>query len=269
MIENLLTINLSLQLLGAGAVVYIVQKFIDTLTSHIFDKKIFYPIFSSIKKRWKILKTNAKPVKATFSLSYTPEENLSVSSTTERLKRTFHKVEDSSNGKITIDDEYWSVSERRGKVEFHYSDQRESFTANINLVRDTECVKSTPSGDPDEVNVGSIGLEIGFKFPFKQLEDTLFNLGSLISYLEAGFESQIRGNFSSGRFVITPVNTDLTIDEWVEEEQFDISLLLATEGQDRTEVEFFSDRAIVKSNQREIDAKTVKYMKELLLNYYL
>lgn len=269
MSADLLTIDLSLQLLGAGAIVYIAQKFIDTLTSHIFDKKIFYPIFKSIKREWKILKTNAKPVKATFSLSYTPEQDLSISSTVERLKRTFHKVEKSSNGKITINDEYWSVSERRGKVEFHYSDQRESFTVNIDLVRDTGSVKAIPSGDPDEVKVGSIGLEIGFKFPFKQLEDTLFNLGSLISYLEGGFDGQIRGNFSGGRFVITPVNTDLTIDEWVEEEQFDISLLLATEGKDRTEVEFFSDRAVVKSNQREIDAKTVRYMRELLLNYYL
>lgn len=266
MIGNILSV---LDLLGVGALLWLAQKFVDNLTSYLFDKRIFHPIYKNIRRRWKIIKTNADPVQATFSLSYTPEQNLTIASAIEKLKQAFHQIERSSSGKISIHDEYWSVSERRAKVEFHYLDQREAFTVDVRLVRDSQSLKETPSGDPDQIQVGNIGLEIGFGFPFKLLEDTLFNLGSLINYLEDGFDGQVKGSFSGGRFVITPVNTDLTIDDWVEQEQFDISLLLATESDDRTEVEFFSDRAIVKSNQREIDAQTVRYMRELLLNYYL
>lgn len=269
MIGDLLSLDYSLQIVGVAAIVWAVQKIIDNFADHFFNKKIFYPLYKKALRNYKIYKTKADPVRATFSVSYTPDYDLTIASATEKLERAFQQAQQASSGKITINDDYWSETERRGKVEVYYSDQTELFNIDVELVRDPDSVRSNPSGDPDSVQVGSIGLEIHFNFPFNLLEDTLFNLGSLISYLEDGFQDQIRGGFSGGRFIISPVNTDLTIDEWVEDEKFDISLLLATEDDDRTEVEFFSDRAIIKSNQREIDAKTVKYMRELLLNYYL
>lgn len=269
MIEQILTLDVSLQVIGAAALAWMGQKFIDKLTGHLFNKKVFYPIYRKAARQYKIHKTRGIPVNAKFSLSYTPDDNPTISTAIARLEQAFQDAEQASSGKITISDEYWSESERRGRIEVCYSDQTEVFTIDVDLVRDTDSVRETPSGNPEKVRVGSVGLEIDFNFPFYLLEDTLFNLGSLINYLEDGFRSQIRGSFSGGRFIISPVNTDLTIDEWVKEEQFDISLLLATKDDNRTEVEFFPDRAIVKSNQREIDAQTVKYMRELLLNYYL
>lgn len=257
------------EFLSLGALLYIAQKFTDNILSHLFDKKVFNPIFKRIKRKIKIIKTRASPVEATFSVSYTPRENITIESAVERLNTAFEKAENASNGKITIEDKKWDLSDREGKVEFQYPEQKGTFKIDIDLTQDVNSLKDSPSSDFNKINVGTVGLEIKFDFPFHHLEDTLFNLGSLLNYVETGFEDQIQGSFSGGRFVISPVKNGLSIDDWVEEEKFDISLLLATEDSNRTEVEFFSDHAVVNSNQREIDAKTVNYMRELLLNYYL
>lgn len=266
---DLVTVDVSLQVAGAVFLIWLGQKLFDTLLNFLIDKRVFRPVYERILRRLKILKTRGDPVAATFSLSYTPEEDLTITTAMERLKAGFGRAEDLSSGKISIESSHWDKYEREGQVEIQYSDKTEIFTTRIQFVQDTESLRETPSGDPDEVLVGSIGIEVDFNFPFHLLEATLFNLGSLINYLEEGFQDQMRGSFSGGRFVISPVKSDLTIDDWIKEEQFDISLLLATEDDKGTEVEFFSDRAVVKSNRREIDAQTVTYMRELLLNYYL
>jgi len=268
-LSNLFSLDVSLQAAGVIFLVWLGQKTIDALTKFLINKRVFHPIYQRILRRIKILKTRGDPVGATFSLSYTPEEDLTISTAIERLKTGFNRAERISNGKISIQSSHWDKHKREGQVEIHYSNKTEVFNTRIQLVQDTESVRETPSENPDEVLVGSIGLEIDFDFPFHLLEDTLFNLGSLINYVEEGFQDQMRGSFSGGRFVISPVESDLTIDDWIKEEHFDVSLLLASEDDKGTEVEFFSNRAVVKSNRREIDAQTVTYMRELLLNYYL
>lgn len=266
---DLLTLNVSLQAAGVILLIWLGQRTIDVFANLLIDKRLFQPVYKRILRRIKILKTRGDPVGATFSLSYTPEEELTISTAIDRLKSGFERAERASNGKITIQSSHWDKHERKGQVEVYYSDKTEVFNTRVKLIQDTDSLREVPSGDPNEVLVGSIGLEIDFNFPFHLLESTLFNLGSLINYIEKGFQDQLRGNFSGGRFVISPVKSDLTIDDWIKKERFDISLLLTTEDDEGTEVEFFSDRAVVKSNRREIDAQTVNYMRELLLNYYL
>lgn len=269
MFSDLLSLDVSLQAAGVVLLIWLGQRTIDSFANLLIDKRVFQPVFKRLVRRIKILKTRGDPVGATFSLSYTPEEDLTISDAIDRLKTGFDRAEHASNGKITIQSSHWDKHEREGRVEIRYSDKTEVFTTRVKLIQDTESIRKAPSGDPDEVLVGSIGLEIDFDFPFHLLENTLFNLGSLVNYVEAGFQDQMRGDFSGGRFVISPVESDLTIDDWIKKERFDISLLLTTEDNEGTEVEFFSDRAVVKSNRREIDAQTVNYMRELLLNYYL
>lgn len=258
-------------LLGMGIIVglWFVQKIIDAIAVRLVNERIIEGVIQRIIRRIKIIRTRGDPVSATFSLSFTPEQDLTVSDATNKLKTGFQRAEQASSGKISIESQHWDESGRDGRIEIHYSDDTEVFNIDVNIVQDTASIRQADSIDPANIKVGSVGLDIEFRFPFDLLEDTLFNLGSLINYLEDGFNSEILGSFSDGRLVISFVDTGLTIDDWIEEEQFDISLLLATEGEDRTEVEFFPDRAVVKSNKREIDAQTVRYTKELLLNYYL
>lgn len=263
------TLDFSLQAAGVLFFIWLGQRLVDTVASRVIDKKVFQRIFARAAREIKIIKTRGDPVGATFSLSYTPEEDLTIASATDRLETAFKHAEQSSGGKISIVSQHWDEKDRKGNVEIEYSDKTEKFTVKTNLIQDTESLRKAPSGSPDDVLVGSIGMEIEFDFPFHLLEDTLFNLSSLTNYLEDGYSEQIRGSFSGGRFVISPVKNDLTIDEWIEEERFDISLLLSSKDESGTEVEFFPDRAIIKSKQREIDAMTVSYVRELLLNYYL
>jgi hypothetical protein len=258
-------------LLGMAVVVglWFGTKIVDAIAARLVNEKIIEKVFNRIVRRIKIFRTRGDPVSATFSLSFTPEQDLTVSDAIDKLEIGFNRAEQASNGKISIESQHLDESDRDGKVEIHYSDATEAFNIDVDIIQDPDSIRQMNSVDPANIKVGSIGLDIEFRFPFHLLEDTLFNLGSLVNYLEDGFNSEIRGSFSDGSLVISPVEDGLTIDDWIEKEQFDISLLLTTEGEDRTEVEFFPDRAVVKSNQREIDAQTVQYTKELLLNYYL
>ena len=211
MIEVIPSLGTALEIFSIGVFLYLAQKLVDNAIGHFFDKKVFSPIFKRIKRKIKIIKTRADPVAATFSLSYTPQEDITVESAVERLKTVFEEAEATSSGKVAIVNRNWSLSDREGTVEFQYPDQKGTFKINIDLIQDVDSLESEPSPDPDRVHVGSIGLEIEFDFPFQRLEDTLFNLGSLINYIEDGFEDQIRGNFSGGRFVISPVKNDLAL----------------------------------------------------------
>lgn len=244
-------------------------KIVDAIAVRLVNEKIIERLVQKIIRRIKIIRTRGDPVSATFSLSFTPEQDLTVSDAMNRLETGFQRAEQASSSKISIESQHWDESDRDGKVEIHYSDATEAFNIDVDIVQDPDSIRQVDSIDPANIQVGSIGLDIEFRFPFHLLEDTLFNLGSLVNYIEDGFNSEIRGSFSDGSLIISPVDDGLTIDDWIEEEQFDISLLLTTEGEDRTEVEFFPDRTVVKSNKREIDAQTVRYTKELLLNYYL
>lgn len=258
-------------LLGMAVVVvlWFGTKIADAIAVRLVNEKIIGRIVQKIIRRIKIIRTRGDPVSATFSLSFTPEQDLTVSDATNKLETGFQRAEQASSGKISIESQHWDESDRDGKVEIHYSDATEAFNIDVDIVQDPDSIRQADSINPANIQVGSVGLDIKFRFPFHLLEDTLFNLGSLMNYLEDGFNSEIRGSFSNGSLVISPIDDGLTINDWIEEEQFDISLLLTTEGEDRTEVEFFPDRAVVKSNKREIDAQTVRYTKELLLNYYL
>jgi len=258
-------------LLGMVAVVgiWFGTKIIDAIAARLINEKIIERVVQKIVRRVKIIRTRGDPVSATFSLSFTPEQDLTVSDATNKLEAGFQRGEQASTGKISIESQHWDETDRDGKVEIHYSDATEAFNIDVDIVQHPDSIRQADSIDPTNIQVGSIGLYIEFRFPFHLLEDTLFNLGSLMNYLEDGFNSEIRGSFSDGSLVISPVDDGLTIDDWIEEERFDISLLLTAEGEDRTEVEFFPDRAVVKSNKREIDAQTVRYTRELLLNYYL
>lgn len=268
MIVDSLSWGTPLDVAGLLFIVWIGQKFIDTLVSFAIDRRVFQPVYERILRKIKIFRTRADPVAAQFSLSFTPRDPITVSEAVERLKRSFDKIEQISSNKVSVSSQSWTPTDREGSLVLFYSDRTEKFNIQVDITPDPQSIRNHPSGNADDLLVGSIGLEVEFDFPFHLLEHTLFNVGSLISYVEDGIEDEMRGTFSSGRFVVAPVHTNLTLDEWIQKEKFDVSLLLASED-DRTEVEFFGDRAIVKSNGREIDAKTVKYVRELLLNYYL
>lgn len=267
--SELLTLDMSLQTAGVLFFVWLGQRLVDRAASFFFDKKLFEPIYEKVARKAKIYKTQATPIGATFSLSFTPSENMTVSQAIESTRESFELAERSANGKLSIESDYWDGHDREGRVKIQYDDKTEVFDVSIEFTPDTDSIREHPSGNPEALEVGSIGLEIDFDFPFRQLNDSILNLSSVMDFLESGFQDQMRGSFSGGRFVVEPLNSDLKIDDWVEEEKFDISLLLTNPNNGGAEVEFFGNKAVVKSEQRTIDAQTVKYVRELLLNYYL
>ncbi|OAQ52197.1 hypothetical protein HTG_11290 [Natrinema mahii] len=74
---------------------------------------------------------------------------------------------------------------------------------------------------------------------------------------------------SGAQFIIHPVDSNLTLDEWIRREEFDVSLLLASKGQAKTEVEFFPDHAEIHPPYLEIDEEVIRYIRLMIINYYL
>jgi len=72
---------------------------------------------------------------------------------------------------------------------------------------------------------------------------------------------------TTGQFVVQPVDHNLTLDEWVGKERFDVSLLLESDDGNRS-VTFFGDRAEMSTPTKRVDRKSAEYIRELLLNYY-
>lgn len=266
---ELFTVDFSLQAIGAVSLLWLGQKIADNIVSVLFDRKVFYPIFRRASRRWKIFKTKADKIASKFIFSFTLKESLTVEELVDKLDKSMEAMEEKSNGKISIESKHWELADREGKITAHYSNKKNKFDISVKMVQDTEALRENPATDPSSTVIKAVGFELDFFFPFKALDTTLFNLGSLISNMEKSLSQNIRGSFSNGRFEISPLKNGLTIDEWVSEKKFDVSLLLTSEESDQTEVEFFSDRAVVKSNEREIDGETVDYLKGLLLNYYL
>ena len=73
---------------------------------------------------------------------------------------------------------------------------------------------------------------------------------------------------TDGRFVVSPIESKLTLDDWIKKEQFDVSLLLESEDR-RNSVEFYSGRAVISSPHTDVDDKAVGYIRATPLNYYL
>lgn len=118
-------------------------------------------------------------------------------------------------------------------------------------------------------SIGSIGISITFRFEFGKLRNSIIDLILFAPFLRAAAESTLPvKSITDGRFVVSPIDNDLTLDDWIKQDKFDVSLLLNSED-GRSSVEFYSDKAVITSPHTDVDDKTVEYIRATLLNYYL
>lgn len=256
-------------LIGAGLVIalWIIGKGLDYLFEWALDRKIIAPIVDGAKWRIRALWTRANPIESGFEVSYTPRDDLTRREARSVVEDVFENVEESSHDRLSVDGVAWDGD--TGKSQVTHIDGHYPYEVKVSLPPSSDDMRENPGVDSLERKISKIHVRIWFKFPFHAMDDVLSNLGTFASFLERSFKQTIRGTISDGQFIIDPVEGNLTLDEWIEQEGFEISVLLASEGKSKTEVEFFPDHAEVHPPYLEIDSETRRYIRLMILNYYL
>lgn len=253
-------------LLGLGALV--LARLVDVILFRLLERRFFGTIYQWFIQRVKILLTRFNPISATFQFSITPDGSPSLDYLESRIESVLETCEEISEGRIEFGDVRWDSAGQNLQITAEYMDSNYPYQIDIGFTPDSESLQEADVTTTTEADVNNFGIKINFQFAFHNLESALINLSAFVGLLERAFSQEIGGRASSGQFVISPLDNDLTMDDWIEERRFDVSVLLRSEDK-RASVEFFNDHAVIDSPYLEIDSDMVDYVRATLLNYYL
>ena len=243
--------------------IYFGLKFIDFISERVFNRALFGSLYQYIKQKIKILQTNAKPIHIDFQfkIRITPKYLDDVK--TLAIRMCNHITKD-SKGRIDLPTPTWSDDGSCGNVNIAFG--KLHYILSITLIRNYERIDK--EGNINSIPIDNISVSTGVDFPFSSLSDAVMNLNVINSFIRQAILREVPNTkFSKGTFVVAPIKGKLTLDQWIKEKKFDVSLLLKSEEQ--IIVEFYVDRAELTTPYFEIDASSVQYLRGILLNYYL
>lgn len=254
-------------IVGAASVLVIpvVTTLIDYLAQSLLDRKIFEPLWSGARRRFKAWRTKRNKITSDYEFSIYLSSNLSFDNTRDIAADLLEKVDQDSDGDFDIIEQKWSDDDREIDITARYKNRKEPYELRLNFVPDSGDAFDTEF-DP---SIGSVGVTITFQFEFGQLKGSMIDLMLFARFFRDAVTDLLPvRSVTDGRFVVTPIDNDLTLDEWIKKEQFDVSLLLESQDQ-RSSVEFHGNKAVISSPHTDVDDKTVEYIRATLLNYYL
>jgi len=248
----------------------ILLKVIDILLEAWINKTFFRRIWTWASKSFKKFITRFKPIKIRFQfrVQISPEKPTKVK---EKVARIINYVAESYGEQIEFSPLTWNDADNMCSLKAKYNKQEYGINIFISTEYqdfDLEPEVFEPSIEKETVISDSIAFLIETNFPFYALDRTLLSLSALTSLLKEGLkETFIDIKFSKGMFVIAPIKGDFTIDHWIKEKRFEVSLLL--KAQEKIFVNLYPDRAEIIFPTLQIDDKVYEYLKGTLLNYYL
>jgi hypothetical protein len=244
-------------------------KIIDMILEHFLNKTLFARIWNYIAKSVKIFLTRLKPIKICFSFR-TQIEPSDPAKIKEKVVQLISALSEKHKGRIEFSTLTWNdannmaslrvaFNEREFNVDVHISFEYQDFDPEKEIELDKEEIITISD---------SIAFSIETDFPFNTLEKMLLGLSALTNFLKDELNEifpEIR--FSKGMFTIAPTKGDFTMDHWIKEKQFEVSLLL--KAQEKILLKLYPKRAEIIFPTLQIDDKVSEYLKATLLNYYL
>lgn len=243
--------------------IYIGLKVIDLIAEHVFHRAFFGPFYQYIKRQIKIFQTNANPIHVDFQfkIRITPQY---LDDAKTLVRKMCNHITKDSKGRIDLPTPTWSDDGSCGNVNIAFG--KLHYILSITLIRNYERIDK--EGNINSIPIDNIAVSIGVDFPFSSLSDAVMNLSVINSFIRQAMLREVpNAKFSKGTFVVAPIKGELTLDQWIKEKKFDVSLLLKSE--DQIIVDFYVDRAELTTPYFEIDASVVQYLRGILLNYYL
>jgi len=250
---------------AAGVTTLIAGAVVEVIVERIFDKKVFRRILAYVYMRYKIYKTRFRNIELRFEFTFEPNNDITKATAQSELESALDNLERESKGRFDVG----KLTEGENsdlQVNIDFLDER--YRMDITLSEDTRAIRNEDLA-PKEAPVNSIGFSISFDFPFQQLDNAMDDIGVLSTQLKQMITSEMSGRaMEDGKIVVTPIEDGLTLDEWIQERRFDVSLLLTSEGE-TTSVEFHEDEAVIRTPYLNIDSEVREYLRATLLNYYL
>ena len=263
---------LSAQTLSGVAIalgLWIFAKTFDYLLQRYLGKRIVAPIVNAVTWRAKSLLTRFDPIEASFHLNYTPRGSITVSEGKDAIDNVLSEIPTKTGGRVTTALSGWNG--REGVYKASHSDAKEDYKIKIRFNRDVDDLTSNPDADLADSEISEIHFEIQFSFPFPDIDTELANVGVLVGKLEKALDEEIGGSASPARILLHSVENSLSLDRWILNEDFEVGLRLTGNDDDveQTEIEFFSDHIEVYPPYYEIDGELIRYIRILVMNYYL
>ncbi len=146
----------------------------------------------------------------------------------------------------------------------------------IKLNRDQSDQVQNPDADVSEQLVERIHFNIDFEVSHPSLDKELPNLGIIINRLESHLDEVFHGYTSQGIVMFRITDSDLSMDDWIEDGNYDVKVEVSPEelegdeeSPNRTEIEFYPDHIKLHPPYHEMDGEVIDRLKLLLEKYYL
>lgn len=265
---NWITSRQTLSGIAIPVVMWLGSKFVDAIAQEFFSGKIIAPALQSLKWRIRAFRTRLDKLSCEFVMSYTPDRDITLDrgktlveeSITDCTKRSKNRIEESEIS--------WTNSSN-AHLKLEHIDSDLPFEFEIYLVETRPNLPHETQPSEEDGYIDKISIEVEFKFAYRDLSDTLSNLNTTISILTESFDEIIGGRKSSGKFILEPIEGGLKVDEWIREEGLDVTTKLHSTKEERTQVDFFRDRAEVNTPYLQMDTEVERYIRIILLDYYL
>jgi hypothetical protein len=244
-------------------------KIIDLILDYFLNKTLFGRMWNYLAKSLKMFMTRLRPIKICFQFRVQVERS-DVTNLKERVGHIIESLSDKLKGRIEFSTITWNDTDNQGSVKIFYNKREFGMEVDISTEYQELDVDQMIPSKKEKVLVfsDSLAFSIETNFPFNALDQMLLSLGGLTN----SFKDELNDIFpeirySKGMFTIAPVKGDLTMDQWIKEKQFEVSLLL--KAQDRFLVNLYPKKAEIIFPTVQIDDKVSEYLKATLLNYYL
>ncbi len=220
---------------------------------------------------YKKYRTKFKKIKTDFEYTAYTREDVTISEAKDRVEVAVENCRPVSKDNVEIDDiRKVSDSESGHKIEatVRYLDH-DPFVITFDLIPDSASMMDSDVQTTADAKLSSIGISIRFEFEFYELKGVLMDLNNFANFLQTGLEQEFTiREFTNSQLTVGSLKSEPSLDDWIKEQRFEVSLLLKAEQEERS-VKFYGDKAVLTSPYAQVDDKTADYIRATLLNYYL
>lgn len=247
----------------------ILMKIIDVVLGHFLNKTFFSKIWVLISKSVKKFQTRWRPITMCFQFRIKFESRTTMN-IKEKLNELFENLSEKHKGHIVFSLLTWTDTDRMGSVNVKFNERE--YKIGMHIDSDFKEIELEEEVFENKENISEVSESVAFSievnFPFNSIEYMLLSLTSLTNFITDQFKEILTVvGLSKGLFTIAPVKTDFTMNHWIKEKQFDVSLLL--KARENIIVNLYPKKAEIVFPTLQMDEKVSEYLKATILNYYL
>jgi|AntDeeMinimDraft_4_1070355.scaffolds.fasta_scaffold11233_2 hypothetical protein len=247
--------------------IFVTKIFLNAVFARLVGDRIIDRWVLQAKKKFKAYQTRYKKIKADLEFTAYVNTDSTVGEANEAIESTVQNSVARCRGGAEVEEFQW-IDETIANVTVTYLNN-DPFEITFELIQDNNSFTNLDVHSVDDAQLASIGVNIRFEFDFRNLKGVLMDVGTFAQFLRESLKDQLNvRKVTESRFKVGTLENDLTLDDWIQEQRFETSLLLEDDRGERS-IEFRGDEAVITAPYPEVDDQTAEYIRLTLLNYYL